>query len=807
MKKIYPLLLLFVVFTQLRAYSSDKSAKKDIENGILSGTVTDAKTALPLGGATIYIHDLKTGAIANNDGRFATPLLKNGKYTIEVSYSGYKTLVETVEVTGNTTHDFALQQSVVEQEAVIVTGVTSAISSRRSPQPVTVVKRTDLLNVSSTNVIDALTKTVPGVNAVTTGPAISKPFIRGLGYNRVVTISDGLRLEGQQWGDEHGIEIDDYSVKRIEVLKGPASLIYGSDALAGVINIQQFAPVAEGTTNANIISEYQTNNKLRAFYGDVASTHNGFTWGLNGSYKAAADYKNKYDGRVFNSKFKNFDVAGMMGYNGSWGHSNLIVSSFDQHLGIVEGARDSVTGAFLKQNANGTESVATTADFNSSDPMVPYQRIRHFKIGLENTFNFEKTRLDITAGYQRNRRQEFGDAANSDDPTAFFDLKTFNYDAIYHLPVKLYWKTSIGLSGMAQSNTNRTDEAIIPNYDLFDIGGFVFTQYSNPKTTISGGIRFDNRHVNSHQMMEGTDVKFTAFQKDFSNVSGSAGISYQASQNVTLKANLARGFRAPNLAELGSNGAHEGTNRYEVGNRNLKSETSTQFDAGVEIISEHVSFLATAYYNHISNFLFYQNVLNKAGADSILVDPATGDAFNVFRFAQHTANLYGIEANFDIHPHPLDWLHFQNIFSYTHAQFTGPIGGSENLPLIPAARYIGELKGNFLPRGNGMRNLYFSLQSDYTFAQTRPFTGYNTETATPSYWVMNAAVGTDITSKGKTIFSIHIAGNNLTDVAYQNHLSRLKYTDVNNRTGRQGVFNMGRNISFKVHVPMVFHKR
>ena len=215
---------------------------------------------------------------------------------------------------------FRSRDAVVEQEGVTVTGVSTATRLKQSSQPVAILKRTELLKISSSNIINSLTK-IAGVNALTTGPAISKPFIRGLGYNRVLVINDGIKQEGQQWGDEHGIEIDDYSVQRVEVLKGPASLMYGSDGLAGVINIQTLGPVAEGTINANVLGEYQTNSRLRGYYGNVAGTKNGFNFNAYGSYKAAQDYKNKYDGNVFNSKFNNKNFGGMLGYGGSWGHA------------------------------------------------------------------------------------------------------------------------------------------------------------------------------------------------------------------------------------------------------------------------------------------------------------------------------------------------------------------------------------------------------------------------------------------------------------------------------------------------------
>lgn len=789
-----------VVLVVVLLFSHHLSAQS---KSLLTGKITDAATGAALPNATIRIHDVNRDAIANENGEYKTSFLPEGKYLVEVSNVGYESIVELVAISGNTVKDFGLKEAVVEHEGVTVTGVSTATRLKQSPQPVTVLKKTELFKISSSNIINSLNH-VPGVNALTTGPAISKPFIRGLGYNRVLVVNDGIRQEGQQWGDEHGIEVDDYSVQRVEILKGPASLMYGSDGLAGVINIQSQMPVSEGTITGNLLGEYQSNSRLRGYFGNVAGTKNGFLFNAYGSYKAAQDYKNKYDGYVFNSKFNNKNFGGMLGHAGSWGHTYLRISNFNQHIGMVEGERDDATGKFLKPVAGGGEEIATEKDFKSIDPFVPYQHINHFKLSSDNSFNAGRSRLDLFAGFQRNQRKEFGDPDNINEPEAFFDLKTINYSAKLNLPYKNNWRTSIGLSGMFQQNKNRAEEAIIPNYSLFDAGGFVFTQFHREKFSFSGGLRFDNRHVNSKQMLEGAETKFVGFTKDFSNVSGSAGISYEATKELTLKFNLARGFRAPSLAELASNGAHEGTNRYEVGNRDLKSETSLQADAGIEFNNEHISLGAGIFYNTVQNFIYYRKTLNSIGGDSIIIDPDSGDPLNVFEFDQQTANLYGVEFNMDIHPHPLDWLHFENTFSFTKAKFTKAIDGSENVPGIPAARYISLLRGNFLPKGKSLRNFYVSLEGDYTFRQKNAFTGYDTETATDAYWLMNVSVGTDIMNKGTTLFSISLSGTNLTDVAYQNHLSRLKYAAVNNVTGRRGVFNVGRSYNVKVNVPLNF---
>lgn len=494
----------------------------------------------------------------------------------------------------------------------------------------------------------------------------------------------------------------------------------------------------------------------------------------------------------------------MLGYSGSWGSSKILLTSFDQHLGIVEGDRDELTGQFIKSLPGGDEGVATNTDFRNIIPEVPFQYIRHFKLTSDNTFNIGKNRLDFVVGFQRNQRQEFGNADDTNTPNAYFDLKTMNYAVRFHLPSAKNLKTSIGVNGMYQTNTNRAAEVIIPNYNLFDAGIFIYNQYTKDKLSLSGGLRIDNRHVEGKSMIVDGIQKFNQFAHNFSNVSGSIGLAYQATNKTTLKMNFARGFRAPNFAELASNGAHEGTNRYEVGNTNLKSEVSVQADAGIETATEHVSLSASIFYNNISNFIFYEKLANSAGQDSIIQDAETGNDLNVYRFDQHNAHLYGAEFHVDIHPHPLDWLHFENTFSYTIGRFNTALAGTTNLPFIPAARLVSELRGNFFSKGKSLKNLYISVSYDYTFKQKNPFTGYNTETATGSYDIVNAAIGTDIMNKGKQIFSIHLSASNLGDAAYQNHLSRLKYTSANNVTGRQGVYEMGRNFSIKVNVPLSF---
>ncbi len=765
----------------------------------LSGRITDARTGEALPGASILIADQKLGTAANNEGYYLFANVPDGHHVIEVSHSGYATIVEHIQLNTDIQKDFALHPVITENQAVIVTGVTAATSIRKAPIPVTLLRKNALLQSASSNIIDALGK-IPGIAQLSTGPAASKPIIRGLGYNRVVTINDGLRQEGQQWGDEHGIEIDEYSVQRVEVLKGPASLMYGSDAMAGVVNFITNVPVAEGSFKGNLQTNYQTNSGLLGLHGNFAGNKKGFNWNLFGSYKNAGDYENAMDGLVLNSRFNEKNVGGYAGINKSWGFSHLIFSRFDQKAGLIEGDRDAATGRFLLYAGSPIERIATRDDLESRKVFVPFQHIRHTRIVSDNNFSIGRNRLKLNAGYQVNHRIEFGNPEQPQEKELFFDLRTFNYNLQWQLPEINEWHTAIGVNGMQQVNNNRGEEVLIPEYNLFDAGLFVYSQRFFEKWTLSGGLRVDHRSVNSKPYISGTEVKFIAFEKKFSNLSGSLGVSYEPNEKLTLKLNIARGFRAPGLAELGSNGSHEGTNRYEYGNNNLHSETSLQGDAGLEFNYEHFHFSLAAFYNRVNDFIFYRKLNSVFGGDSLVM--VDNEPTPAFQFDQNNAALYGLEAVFDVHPHPFDWLHFENSLSLVRGVFDEPIDGSTNLPLIPAPKWKSELRANISKAGKRFSNLYASFEADHSFRQDKPFTGYQTETPTPSYTLLNAAAGGEIRNENRILFSLHLALTNLTDRVYQQHLSRLKYTAQNLVTGRQGVFATGRNFSVRVNIPL-----
>ncbi|GAB3240143.1 TonB-dependent receptor [Hymenobacter seoulensis] len=776
----------------------------------VTGRVTDAATGEVLPGATVVFPDLKQATATAADGTFRFANLPRGRFLMQVRFVGYTTVVRTVDTSTGQPLAVALTPAETEIGQVIVTGVSASTEMRRSPVPTNVVDQTRLRQTSATNAVDAIAHT-PGLNQITTGAAISKPVIRGLSSNRVITLNNGAKQEGQQWGDEHGIEIDEYSIDRAEIIKGPGSLLYGSDGLAGVINFLAPDPVDDGRILGSVTANYQTNNYQQGYSLWNAGNLNGFNWQVRGSGKVAADYRNRYDGRVYNSGFRELNGSGYVGFNKSWGYSHLTVSSFNQILGLIEGERDSLSGRFLKTNSLGEEEVVMGRGFSGYGLDVPRQQINHLRIGTDNNFILGQHRLTLNVGWQQNLRREFGNPADYYEKSLFFQLRTVDYALRWFLPEVQGWNTTLGVSGMQQENQNKGVEFLIPAYRLLDGGLFAVTKKSFGNLDLSGGLRYDLRRITADALWLNEDEqpvpnglgeeKFPGFRSTFRNVSGSVGGSYSLGEMWLLKANAARGFRAPNIAELGSNGVHEGTTRYELGEPNLKAETSFQLDGGINFTSDHLSVSADVFRNRISNYIFPRRIAAANGSDSLSAD---GD--RVFRYGQGDARLAGGEVSVDIHPHPLDWLHFENSFSMVRAlEFDQP-EGQKNLPFIPADRLQSELRVNFRKVGaSRLHNLFARATMEHNFAQNRIFSAYDTETPTPSYTLFNVGLGTDVvTAKDRTLFSVYLAANNLFDVGYQNHLSRLKYTAVNYATGRTGVFNMGRTMSVKLVVPLSF---
>ena len=653
----------------------------------------------------------------------------------------------------------------LELGEVVVTGVAGDTRVKEMPAPVAVIRGADLTSKASTNIIQALASE-PGISHISTGGGISKPVIRGLGYNRVIVISDGVRQEGQQWGDEHGVEIDGSAVHSVEILKGPASLMYGSDALAGVIIFHPDPVAAPGTIRSSLTSEYQSNNGLAAYSLTAAGNHNGWIWDARFSDKYAGAYRNPVDGRVPNSGFRERCISGVAGKNGHFGYSRLRFSWFHLTPGMVEGDRDPITGE-LEGDAFG------------SMPALPFQQVNHYKVISDNTFHFRPGDLKAIIGWQQNRRQEFEES--KDESELDFRLNTISYDIRFQGRFNPDWKFAAGVGGMYQRSDNLGEEYLIPDYDLFDGGLFITLSGKIRDWTISGGIRRDIRWLHSKMIPE----RFEDFQRLFRGFSSSLGVVRPFGEYVTFRANIARGFRAPNLAELGSNGVHEGTLRYEIGNKNLYPENSLQGDLGLDIATSYLSLQVAAFASRINTYIFAE-----------AIPGVIREGVPAYRFRSGLAHLKGGEIAIDVHP--VHRLHLSSAFSCVYAREDR----GDDLPLIPAPRLFSEIKYEFSHNAGVLNNAFISFSADWNMRQNRYYRPGDTETATPAYVLLGASAGTDVIIRGKKRMTLCLVGSNLTDAAYQSHLSRFKYAAINPVTGRRGIFDMGRNIILRVTIPV-----
>lgn len=649
---------------------------------------------------------------------------------------------------------------------VTVSGLTGTQRMKDSPIAFSVVSPKKLHQSVGTNIVDAIA-IQPGLSQISTGAGISKPVIRGLGYNRVVVVEQGIRQEGQQWGDEHGLEVDAEGVHSVEILKGPASLMYGSDAIAGVMVLHPEPALEFGTMQVKVGGEYQSNNGLYNYHIGYAGNVNGLLWNWHYSDKSAHCYKNAKDGYVPGTWFGERDMQGMFGVSRNWGHSWLRFSHVNFTPGITE-----CDGGF---------------DGRSYDHQLPFQRVLHTKAVSDNAWYIGNGTLKAVFGYQQNYRREFEE--EMDEAELAIRLHTVNYDIRYLLPLEHDWSIATGVNGMWQMNENSAEEMLIPDYRLFDFGYFLTANKKLGRWQIAGGMRVDNRHLNTTEAKEDDELHFTHLKKDFSGLTGSLGAVYSLNERTNLRINLARGFRAPTVSELSSNGVHEGSIQYELGNSNLKSEFSTQIDLGMDYTSQFVSVNAAFFTNWIGNYIFLGRLTYET------------EGYRTYLYRQGDARLIGGELSVDVHP--VNPLHIENSVSFVRGIQLHQPEESHNLPMMPAPRWNCNVKYELHDFAHGhCQRTFVNLNMDCNFRQNHYYALDETETPTPSYALFGVSAGMDLHIFGHNCIELTLCCQNVFNKVYQSHLSRLKYADIN---GSQGISAMGRNICLKVNVPVDIH--
>ena len=694
----------------------------------------------------VTLPELHKETISDNKGSYTFNNLPNGTFMIVFSndkFDSYTTSVTLKEK--ENTLDVILEEIHSHHiEEVILSTKFNKVQS----QNVMKVEHSSIKSLQqkgATTLMEGLA-TIPGVSQVSTGASIGKPVIRGLSGNRVLVYTQGVRLENQQFGEEHGLGLSDNGVESVEVIKGPASLLYGSDALGGVLylNPEKFAKA--NSYEANLSQKYFSNTLGSTTSFGLKSSSDNWKFLVRGGYNSHADYKNGEDFRVTNTRFDEVDAKLGLSYTNTKFSSTLRYNINNLNLGLPEEVEEQT---------------------KIRKPDFPRQGVLGQIASLHNVFYLNNSKIEADFGYISNKRKEFED---SSVPLLDMNLQTFNYDLKYFTPKIGKLETIVGVQGMSQTNQNLGEELLIPNATTQDIGGLITTNYEWKQNVIQAGIRFDSRKIQTENHGEiGEEGYFQAIKKQFNSFNTSLGYKTLLSKELTMRINLASGFRAPNLAELTSNGVHEGSNRFEIGNSNLKNEKNFQADVNLEYGNSHFEFFANGFYNHINNYIF--------------ITP-TGDVIednDVYNYTQATASLFGGEIGVHLHPHPIDWLHITSSFETV----TGKQENGNYLPLIPANKLNNTLRTNF-NSGNFIKNGFASASFETYFAQNNISMF---ETPTKAYSLVNLGLGGEI-SISKFKFDFTINANNVFDKKYVSHLSRLK---------ADGILNIGRNIVFGVN--------
>jgi iron complex outermembrane receptor protein len=795
----------------------------DAQNVSIQGHVISDSAAVEF--AYVVLNQTKYGTATDFEGNYQLNNIPPGGYVITVYCFGYQSIEKKIVVADKKLSlDFNLKIAETSNAEVVVTSVTDATLINENPVSMIVVSEKQLDKTIESNVIDALVKNAPGITAVKTGPNISKPFIRGLGYNRVLTLYDGLRQEGQQWGDEHGLEVDGYNIQKAEVIKGPASLMYGSDALAGVVSLMPSIPSQnDSVIHGKITSEYQANNNLIGNGVQLTYSTPHIVAAVRGAYRMAKNYRDKIDGRVYNTSFNEKNLSGLIGYKSAGGYSNFNATLYDNLQGIPDGSRDSLTRKFTKQIYEGTTDdlkdrpIVYDKELNSYKLSPLHQRIQHYRLYNHSFIKIGASKLDMIVGFQQNIRREYNHPTKSDQAGLYVRLNTITYSVRYTAPIIKNIETSIGINGMSQHNLskNATDFPI-PNYALFDIGSYLHLKWKHNKTTISGGIRYDIRQLNWHTMYVKADpntgfdhvttdttnayLQFASTQRNFSGISASIGLTQKLSKKINFKANIARGYRAPSITELASNGLDPGAHIIYLGDRSFKPEFSLQEDIGITGEFKDVSMSASIFNNNIQNYIYLSKLLD---ANNNPIVDAQGN--KTYKYKQSLAQLYGLEATLNVHPERMDGFLFENSFVLTYGYNRNSLYkdqgiNGEYLPFILPMQLNSAMSDNIKTGSNVFTSITPRIEVDVTGTQNRYLGLANTETQTKGYGLLNVGVSTEVASSKKNTLNIYFQVNNLLNTSYQSNMSRLKYFEYYAQTpnSQRGIYGMGRNISVKL---------
>ena len=720
-----------MVLAAILAFAAVPAARADpprsAVTATLTGTVTDS-SGTPLAQVRVTVLEVARFTLTDAEGRYSLAGLPTGSYGVSYALMGYAPQVRRVTLRdGTVTVNLALRSTLVELQELQVTASPIATTSLTSPQPVSVLSDQELQGNRSATLGETISL-LPGVRNFSTGSGIGKPVIRGVSSNRVLVLSNGQRLENQQWGDEHGPQVESSDAERIEVVRGPASVLYGSDALGGVVNVitpdLPDALTTDPFVSGRLVAGYSSNNEQPDGTLSLQGARGGF--GFRGSFTGRTrDDVRTPAGPLFNSGGNTTNASGSVGHRGAWG---------------------SVSGTYTRRN----EKVEIHEDPAEDPTATPFQRINDDLVHVKGSLPVSASHLDITLGYERNRRREF-EAADATDVALGLLSKTYSTDIRLHHPPVGRMAGIVGVSALRNEVDKFGEETLVPDNSHNNVGVYAFEQVELGRWNLALGGRYDFRRL---QVDDDADLGVVAQHRTYNSVTGNIGLLYRVAEPAAIVLNVGRGYRSPTAYDLFANGVHEGTVRFERGDSTLRNETSINTDLALRIQGHKVTAEIGGFANFIDNYIFP----DPTGA----TDPASG--LQIFDITQGNARLTGFEAALEYHPAP--FLHLRGTADYTRGQNTT---SEQPIPLVPPFRATYSVRfesGQY----RWVESSYLSLGGESNTRQNRADVDDFTP---PGYTLANIAGGV-VVPLGSRSVAVDLQMKNVFDKSYTNFLSRYK---------------------------------
>jgi iron complex outermembrane receptor protein len=794
-------LFLYMTFFCVWGYSQNKYA--------LNGKVLNTnEQTLPR--ATVVLKPINKGTITDKKGNFTIKNIEKGFYQIEVTFIGYNSFIDSISIINDKNINIRLEANNFSLQEVVITD-DYARKRKEEALNIEIVNDNYLKQNLGGSLMNSLER-LPGVTTIDIGSGQSKPVIRGLSFNRVVVTENGIKHEGQQWGADHGLEIDQYAIDNIEVIKGPASLMYGSDAIGGVIDLKNKKLPLKNSIGGNVNLTGKSNNdclgtsillygRKESFFADLRATILDY-----GDYKVPTDSVDIYSYRaplykrhLRNTAGKEYDFHLSFGITNPRFHSRFYVSNVYSKSGFFA-------------NAHGLEPRSVDTDLHdksSRDINDPYQQVNHLKATNTTRWESKNYTFEINLGFQHNHREEWSKyVSHGYMPANYPDTLDFDPDlergfdkVIYSGNIKAtrsFKKTTVvaGLDGEYQNNKIDGRGFIIPGFKQFNVGGYAFSKHFFSKRSIlQMGVRYDLGNIKTREycdwfpspVISETDTTYEYLQRaeklncNFSNTSWSVGYNYNPN-NWSLKANIGKSFRMPIAKELAANGVNYHHFSYEVGDPDLDPEISYQLDLGAEYNSNNFAIGTTPFLNYFSNYIY----LNPTSEH----DQLYGNGNQVYYYTQCRVIRFGgeIHAHYELAQN----LQLGFIGEYVYSEQLSGAKKGYTLPFSPPASAIINVKYHksdvlFLT------NTYLSVDYRLTASQNKIVPP---EKTTDGYQVMNIKLGGDLRIANQKA-SITMQVNNLLNKKYFNHTSYYRLINVP-EPGRNFILNISIPFSAKI---------